>query len=121
MKRVLLAEDEEVLRMLIIDSLEDTDIAIDEAADGLEAYQCFERNEYDLLMVDYMMPGMTGIEVIRKVREHPTKHDVAILMLTAKSQQKDEELAKEAGADYFLAKPFSPVKLIELVEEILRV
>lgn len=121
MKRILLAEDEEVLRMLIVDTLEDDGYTIDEACDGLEALQLIEENDYDLVLVDYMMPGLTGIEVIEKVRVLPNKQNLKIMMLTAKSQQKDEERAKQAGANYFLAKPFSPIKLAELVGEILDV
>lgn len=121
-KRILIAEDEEVLRMLIVDSLEDEGYIIDEASDGIEALELFEENTYDLLLVDYMMPRLTGIEVIKKVRSYiDSKQTVKILMLTAKSQEKDIEEAKVAGADYFLAKPFSPMKLVELVEEIVNV
>lgn len=118
MKRILLAEDEEVLRMLVVDTLEDEGYLIDEASDGLEAIQMIEENDYDLVLVDYMMPGLTGLEVIEKVRSMPLKQHLKIMMLTAKSQQKDEEAAKKAGANYFLAKPFSPMKLAELVGEI---
>lgn len=119
MKRILLAEDEEVLRMLIVDTLEDQGFEIDEASDGTEALQFIEKNDYDLILVDYMMPGLTGIEVIEKVRDMPDKQQLKIMMLTAKSQQKDEDAAKQAGANYFLAKPFSPMRLASLVEEIL--
>jgi CheY-like chemotaxis protein len=121
LKRILLAEDEEVLRMLIVDTLEDNGYEIDEASDGLEALQYITENEYDLVLVDYMMPGLTGLEVIEKVRSIPSKQHLKIMMLTAKSQQKDEERAKQVGANYFLAKPFSPLKLAELVGEILDV
>ncbi|RXJ01916.1 response regulator [Anaerobacillus alkaliphilus] len=121
MKRILLAEDEEVLRMLIVDTLEDDGYEIDEASDGLEALEFIEENDYDLVIVDYMMPGLTGLEVIEKVRTMPNKTELKMMMLTAKSQQKDEEAAKRAGANYFLAKPFSPIKLAELVGEIVNV
>ncbi|MCD8501643.1 MAG: response regulator [Bacillaceae bacterium] len=118
MKKILLAEDEEVLRMLIFDTLEDEGYDIDEASDGREALDLIKDNDYDLIIVDYMMPGLTGIEVIESVRATSSKSEMKIMMLTAKSQQKDEERARFAGADYFLAKPFSPLKLAELVEEI---
>lgn len=121
MKRLLVAEDEEVLRMLVVDSLEDEGYTIDEAADGEEALKYIIENEYDLILIDYMMPGMTGIEVIEKVRALEEKRNVLFLMLTAKSQQKDEDTALAAGANYFLSKPFSPIKLVELVGEILDV
>lgn len=119
MPKILVADDEEVLRMLIVDTLEDEGYELEEAVDGEEAYQLFLENDYDLLLVDYMMPGMTGVELLKKVREHEEKGQVKTLMLTAKSQQRDIEEAKAAGADYFLSKPFSPVKLIGIVEDIL--
>lgn len=117
MHRILLAEDEEVLRMLIVDTLEDGDFQIVEARDGLEALELFEKNPYDLIIVDYMMPGLTGLELIQKIREHnPT---VKILMLSAKAQAFEQERIYEAGADFFMAKPFSPLELLQLVEDIL--
>ncbi|MED4716754.1 response regulator [Bacillus badius] len=115
MMNILIADDEEVLRMLIVDTLEEEGHVLTEAADGHEAIECFKEKTFDLLLLDYMMPRMTGIEVIRKVRE---TSDVKIVMLTAKTQQRNLEEAKEAGADFFLAKPFSPLKLIELVTEL---
>ncbi|HEY9576728.1 MAG TPA: response regulator [Pseudobacillus sp.] len=115
MMNILIADDEEVLRMLIVDTLEEEGHVLTEAVDGKDAIEWFQKGAFDLLLVDYMMPRMTGIEVIRKVRE---TSDVKIVMLTAKTQQKDLEEAKEAGADFFLAKPFSPFKLIELIEEL---
>ncbi|RDB34878.1 response regulator transcription factor [Exiguobacterium sp. RIT594] len=119
MARILLAEDEDVLRMLVLDTLEDEGYTIDEATDGDEAYQKIMSQHYDLVLLDYMMPGMTGIEVIEKVRRHPDKQNLKIMMLTAKSQQSDRERAEEIGANYFFSKPFSPLELIGVVGGIL--
>ncbi|MCK1982795.1 MULTISPECIES: response regulator transcription factor [Peribacillus] len=119
MKRILLAEDEEVLRMLVVDTLEDEDYKVDEAADGMEAVQLLESNTYDLIILDYMMPGYTGLEIIEKIQSSEIKNQGKILMLSAKSQQFEQERILEAGADYFMAKPFSPLKLIEKIEVIL--
>lgn len=119
MARILLAEDEDVLRMLVLDTLEDEGYTIDEATDGDEAYQKIMSQYYDLVLLDYMMPGMTGIEVIEKVRRHPDKQNLKIMMLTAKSQQSDRERAEEIGANYFFSKPFSPLELIDVVGGIL--
>lgn len=116
--RLLIAEDEEILRMLIVDTLEDDGYDIDEAEDGAEAYNFIQDNDYDLVLLDYMMPEMTGLEVIKKVRSEGNM-DVKIMMLTAKAQKKDEEIAREAGANYFISKPFSPVELASVVEDIL--
>ncbi|MEY8190609.1 response regulator transcription factor [Peribacillus simplex] len=119
MKRILLAEDEEVLRMLVVDTLEDEDYEVDEAADGMEAVQLLESNTYDLIILDYMMPGYTGLEIIEKIQSSEIKNQGKILMLSAKSQQFEQERILEAGADYFMSKPFSPLKLIEKIEVIL--
>ncbi|WP_114570492.1 response regulator transcription factor [Exiguobacterium flavidum] len=119
MARILLAEDEDVLRMLVLDTLEDEGYTIDEATDGDEAYQKIMSETYDLVLLDYMMPGMTGLEVIEKVRQHPEKQELKIMMLTAKSQQSDRERAEEIGANYFFSKPFSPLELIDVVGGIL--
>jgi DNA-binding response OmpR family regulator len=117
-KRILLAEDEEVLRMLIVDTLEDEYI-VDEAQDGEEAFQLIQENQYDLLILDYMMPIMTGLEVIGKVRADKEREHLKIMMLSAKSQASEQHEIMGAGADYFMAKPFSPLALLDKVGEIL--
>ncbi|MGD6818848.1 response regulator [Metabacillus sp. 113a] len=119
MARILLAEDEEVLRMLVCDTLEDVGYELDEACDGEEALNKISSTDYDLVLIDYMMPVFTGLEVIAKVRANPDNNHVKIMMLSAKSQYSDQEAALAAGADYFMAKPFSPIQLSEKVEEIL--
>ena len=119
MKRILLAEDEEVLRMLVADTLEDEDYMIDEAADGGEAIELFQNHSYDLVILDYMMPVYTGLEVIEQIRNTETEGHTKILMLSAKNQSYEQEQILQTGADYFMAKPFSPMKLLELVEDIL--
>lgn len=119
MKRILLAEDEEILRMLVVDTLEDEDYEVDEASDGIEAVKFLEINTYDLIILDYMMPGYTGLEIIEKIQSNEIGNKGKILMLSAKSQQYEQERILEAGADYFMAKPFSPIKLLEKIEVIL--
>lgn len=119
MSRILLAEDEEVLRMLIMDTLEDEEYDVDEAADGKEALDYLENNDYDLVILDYMMPVFTGLEIIEKLRGGNETFQGKIMMLSAKSQTYEQEKIIQAGADYFMAKPFSPLKLVEKIEEIL--
>lgn len=118
MKRILIAEDEEILRMLIMDTLEEEDYVVDEAPDGEEALELLQKNQYDLLILDYMMPIVTGIEVIKKIRQDMKDYQQKILMLSAKSQSFEQEKVLNAGADYFMAKPFSPLALLEKVKEI---
>ncbi|TYR72760.1 response regulator [Rossellomorea vietnamensis] len=119
MKQLLLAEDEDVLRSLILDTLEDEGYEIHEACDGEEAEALASSKKFDLILLDYMMPAKTGLEVISTIRTGGINKNTKIMMLTAKSQKSDERMIMEAGADYFLSKPFSPMLLVKKVEEIL--
>jgi two-component system, OmpR family, phosphate regulon response regulator PhoB len=119
MKKILLAEDEDVLRMLIMDTLEDEGYDIDEASDGGEAESFADSVKYDLILLDYMMPVRTGLEVIGSIRKSELNGTTKIMMLTAKSQKSDENTILEAGADHFLSKPFSPMFLADKVKDIL--
>lgn len=118
MKKILLAEDEEILRMLIVDTLEEDDYHVDEVQDGKEALKLLQNSHYDLVIIDYMMPVYSGIEVIEEVRQGGMNERVTILMLSANSQLSEQEKAMNAGADYFMAKPFSPKQLSEKVRGI---
>jgi DNA-binding response OmpR family regulator len=119
MPKLLVAEDEEILRMLVVDTLEDEGYELHEASDGQEALDLIMKNDYDLILLDYMMPLYTGLEVIEKVRDLPEKANQKIMMLTAKSQQSDQQKVLDAGANYFMTKPFSPLELVSRIEEIL--
>ncbi|MEY2355863.1 response regulator transcription factor [Lysinibacillus capsici] len=118
MARILVVDDEEILRMLIRETLEDLEFDIDEAEDGEEALKKMMESSYDLMILDYMMPNLTGIEVIELLPSE-IKMSMPILMLTAKSQESDRQKVFDLGADYFMSKPFSPIKLMNLVEDIL--
>ncbi|RKL67912.1 response regulator [Salipaludibacillus neizhouensis] len=118
MKKILVADDEDILRMLIVDTLEDLGFEIEEAEDGQEALEKLEEGNFDLAILDYMMPEKTGLEVIQSLSKE-TKNNIQLVMLTAKAQEQDRQIALNAGADYFIAKPFSPTELSAVVEEIL--
>lgn len=115
-KRILVVDDEDILRMLLVDTLEYEGYVVEEAEDGLEAYEKIIANPYDLIILDYMMPELTGMEVLEKIK--PLEIDIHIIMLTAKAQQSDKELAHQNGAEFFMPKPFSPMDLLVLVEDI---
>lgn len=119
MQKVMVVDDEEILRMLIVDTLEDLeDVEIHTAENGLEALTKLRSDHYDLVILDYMMPEMTGIEVLGQLDEEK-KRATTILMLTAKAQDVDRIRAVDAGARYFMPKPFSPMELLQIVEGIL--
>lgn len=119
MQKVLIVDDEEVLRMLIEDTLEDLEnVEIHTAENGAEALTRLSGQLYDLVILDYMMPEMTGIEVLEAL-DIEQKNAMPILMLTAKAQENDRSKARDAGARFFMPKPFSPLELLQIVEGIL--
>ncbi|WP_438348128.1 response regulator [Paenibacillus sp. FA6] len=118
MRKILIVDDDEILRMLIADTLEDLDVHIDIAEDGRIALEKLNDTDYDLMLIDYMMPELTGIEVLDRLSREK-KDRMAILMLTAKAQDSDRTKALEAGVGRFIPKPFSPLELLKVVEEIL--
>jgi len=119
MATILLAEDEAVLRMLICDTLEDEGHKLDVACDGEEALQKIEQRDFDLVILDYMMPKLTGLDVLKMIKQMPDKTHTKVLILSAKSQCTDQEIMRAAGADDFIPKPFSPLELARKVEEML--
>ena len=118
MYKVLVADDERALRVLIAGTLEIGNYEILEADNGIDALDLVKQDRPDLIILDVMMPGMTGYEVCKRIKTNP---DIAtkVLILTAKGQLSDKEAAWEALADFYLAKPFSPMELLAMVEEIL--
>lgn len=118
-KIILIADDEPQLRLLVRTTLEDDDYDIHEAEDGEEALEIAAQVNPDLFVLDNMMPKLDGLAVCKELRANPQFSESPIIMLTAKSQQYDIAAGKTAGVDYYLTKPFSPLELMSLVEEIL--
>ncbi|NLP52918.1 response regulator [Bacillus sp. RO1] len=120
MANILLAEDESVLRMLITDTLEDEGHHIMEACSGKEAVDILEAGKsFDLVILDYMMPVYTGLEVLTKMKTMGLNPVPPVLILTAKSQQSVRDEVAASGASGFMSKPFSPMELAEKVEAML--
>jgi CheY-like chemotaxis protein len=117
--KVLVCDNEEVLRALVRGALEIGDYEIVEARDGDESVELARACEPDLIVLDMMMPGRTGLEVLEELRAEPRFADTPVIMLTARAQAPDRRAAVEAGANHFLPKPFSPLALASLVEELL--
>jgi CheY-like chemotaxis protein len=119
MQTILLADDEKPLRILVHTTLDSPEFNILEACDGVEALEIARRVRPDLLVLDWMMPALTGLEVARRLRQDPATADIPIIMLTAKGQEADREIAAKAGITAYLVKPFSPLELLDRVREAL--
>ena len=116
--KILVVDDEARMRKLVKDFLVKAGYAVLEAADGSEALEIFYANkDISMLILDVMMPKIDGWEVCREVR---SISQVPIIMLTARSDEKDELLGFELGVDEYISKPFSPKILVARVEAILR-
>ncbi len=119
MPLILIADDEAPLRLLIRETLEDEGAVLVEAEDGPEALEIARRLHPRLLVLDIALPGLSGLEVCQQLKASTITRDITIIMLTAHSQGKDREQAFASGADHFITKPFSPVQLIKLVQQLL--
>ena len=116
--RILLVEDEEKVSRFIVRGLAAESFAVDAAADGPSGLELATTYNYDLIVLDLMLPGISGTEVLRKIRSRD--HRVPILMLTAKDAVSDKVEHLEAGADDYLTKPFAFAEFMARVKALLR-
>jgi DNA-binding response OmpR family regulator len=117
--RILVADDEPHIRRILATFLESAGFDVDQANDGAEAAQLLSGpRPYDLALLDLMMPGLTGLEVLEKARGSLERAGLPVVILTAKGQDTDREAALALGADAFITKPFSPKKLLALVRQL---
>lgn len=115
--RVLVVEDEQPLRELVVVTLGDA-YECEEVADGDTALERLHARAPDLVLLDAMIPGRSGLDVLREMREDPKLKKVPVVVLSAWQQPQDVDAALEAGADRFLGKPFRVEELSELAESL---
>ena len=118
---VLVVDDNEQNLELLQAYLEDIDCEIESAADGVEAMRRIEARPPDLVLLDVMMPRMSGFQVCTKIKEDPALRDIPVVMVTALNEVSDVERAVECGADDFLTKPVNKLELVTRVRSLLRV
>jgi len=116
-RKILVVDDEKIIVKGLKYSFEQDDIEVDVAYDGLEALDKIKNNAYSVILLDIMLPGMTGTEVCQAVREFS---DVPIVMLTAKSEDMDKILGFENGADDYITKPFNMLEVKARIKAIIR-
>ncbi|MEK3910808.1 response regulator [Paenibacillus sp. FSL H7-0331] len=117
---ILLADDEMALRFLLTETLADEGYNITEAEDGKEALDYIKSNKYDLIILDYMMPELTGVEVCEWLRNHDNPNQQSpVILLTAKALEKDRDRARTAGVSTYIVKPFSPLQLADTVQQLI--
>ena len=119
-QKILVVEDEPDIRKLVQYNLAQDHFTVLEAEDGEQALKILKRDKPNLVILDLMLPGLSGLEVCRALRQHPETARLPILMLTAKAGEADKIIGLEMGADDYLAKPFSPREMVARVRALLR-
>ena len=117
---ILIVEDESALSTLLSYNLEKEGFAVTIAADGEQAVQALAENPPDLVLLDWMLPHLSGIEICRRIRRDPATSGLPVIMLTARGEEADRIRGLETGADDYVTKPFSPAELVARVRALLR-
>lgn len=120
MKKLLIVDDQTEIRELVKVTLRSSDLTVIQADSGEKAVETARSEHPDLIIMDVDMPGtMNGLDATRTLKSDPKTRDITIVMLTGKGREEDRQRGKEAGADDYFTKPFSPLELIKKVEEVL--
>ena len=119
-RRILLVEDEAPIRQMIAFNLTRAGFEVDEAGDSASARTLIADLRPDLLLIDWMLPDSSGLELTRTLRREPANRDIPIIMLTARAEERDRVLGLDSGADDYITKPFSPRELLSRVNAVLR-
>ncbi len=120
MKKILIVDDEEKVRKLVEVTLSVGELEIFHASSGDEALKIARDAKPDIILLDIMMPGeLDGFDVCRLLKEDPDTKEIHVIMLTAKGQQVDKERGLAVGADDYFVKPFSPMELMDKIDNVL--
>ncbi len=120
MKKILIVDDDSAVRRVVETTLSLEDYQIIQAESGKEAITVAKAEKPDMIIMDVMMPGeIDGLEATRILKNNPETRGCTIIMLTAKSMEDDRKVGFAAGTDDYFVKPFSPLKLINKVEDVL--
>jgi two-component system cell cycle response regulator DivK len=118
-KRILLVEDTEDNRVIVRDLVSSAGYELLEAVDGAEGLAMAEREKPDLILMDIQLPVMDGYEATRRIKANPALKHIPVIAVTSYALAGDEEKTKAAGCDGYIAKPFSPRKLLNTIRELL--
>ena len=119
-KKILIVEDEQAIREMIAFHLARAGYETFEARDCREARELIADNQPDLALVDWMLPDISGLELTRMLKRDKDHEDLAVIMLTARAEERDKVSGLDGGADDYITKPFSPRELVARIQAVLR-
>ncbi len=119
MSKVIVIDDEPFILMMIEDKLKKADIDVVTLRSSKNAAEIIKKEMPDLVILDWMMPEVSGIELCKTIKKDPMMQGIPIFMLTAKGQDADEQIGLRCGVTRYITKPFSPRALLEMVNEII--
>jgi two-component system phosphate regulon response regulator PhoB len=119
-KQILIVEDEKPIRDMIAFGLRRAGFAVSEAEDSSEARARIADSRPDLLLVDWMLPDQSGLELTRSIKRNKDTQDLPVILLTARAEEQDKVAGLEGGADDYVTKPFSPRELLARIQAVLR-
>jgi two-component system phosphate regulon response regulator PhoB len=117
---ILVVEDEDAIRGMLMMVLEQAGLTPIQAADAEEAQKVLDDSTPDLILLDWMLPGISGVEWARRLKKEPIYRDIPIIVLTARGEEEDKVRGLEIGADDYMTKPFSPKELVARIRAVLR-
>ena len=120
MHTIVIADDEPSLRLLVSATVSSDQFQVIEAVDGDDAWQMVRSCHPDVALLDVQMPGKTGLELARAIKDDLSLSATRVVLLSAKAQQADIQAGLDAGADHYLTKPFSPFELMALLTELVQ-
>jgi len=117
---ILIVEDEDAIREMLMMVLDQAGFVPIAAADAEDAQKSLDDNLPDLILLDWMLPGISGVEWARRLKKEPIYRDIPIILLTARGEEEDKVRGLEIGADDYVSKPFSPKELVARIRAVLR-
>ena len=119
-KTVLIVDDEAAIREMVSLALETAKFNVLEASDSQEGHAIIIDSQPDVVLLDWMMPGTTGLELLRRLRRDPLTEKIPVILLTAKTSEDSKITGLDSGADDFISKPFSPKELVSRIRAVIR-
>ena len=119
MSKIMVIDDEPFILMMIEDKLKRAGFQVITQRESATAAERIRRERPDLVILDWIMPGVSGLDICRQMKADPDTSGIPVVMLTAKGQEDDERLGLQCGVDRYIVKPFSPKALLENVMEML--